>query len=652
MNSQKFDDDIRDSELATLEPLANEIPNIDSATSEIARLSAELTLPKGTIHVISDIHGEYKKLRHVINNASGTLRPLVEKLFKDRMPFDQFQEFLTLIFYPAEVVERLEQKIREPKDQKAYAMRTLHDLFEIVRVLAGRRSLNAATRLLPAEYRDLLAEILHSPSTERDLTYMEAIVDELTRRGRVLHLIHLIGRVIRNLAIDELIIAGDCWDRGSRGDKVVDYLMEQPNVSFVWGNHDVAWLGACLGHEALICHVLRISLRYRRLTQLEEGYGIPVAPLDQLVRTVYADDPASGFEVKGTGIREKVMIARMQKAVAIMQFKLEGQMIARHPEWRMEHRRLLHRINRENGTVEVDGVAYAINDTHFPTIDPANPYDLTAEERLCVRRIRSSFLASQKLWNQMRWMVSHGKLYLRREEHLIFHGCMPVDAKGDFLPMNIDGSPYTGIKLFKEIEKVVYRAIDGRKREDLDLLWYLWSGPESPLFGKDRITTFERDFIVDKTPHHETKNPYFRLIHEAWFCDKILEEFGVDPADGLIVNGHVPVAVEKGESPIKRSGKAITIDGAFSESYGDHGFTLVLEPDRTILAMHYHFESVEAAVLHGADIIPSITVVREWKQPKRVADSWRGRRIKSTIKELERLIAAYRDNDLLQHLPS
>ena len=651
MNSQKFDDDIRDSELATLEPLANEIPNIDSATSEIARLSAELTLPKGTIHVISDIHGEYKKLRHVINNASGTLRPLVEKLFKDRMPFDQFQEFLTLIFYPAEVVERLEQKIREPKDQKAYAMRTLHDLFEIVRVLAGRRSLNAATRLLPAEYRDLLAEILHSPSTERDLTYIEAIVDELTRRGRVLHLIHLIGRVIRNLAIDELIIAGDCWDRGSRGDKVVDYLMEQPNVSFVWGNHDVAWLGACLGHEALICHVLRISLRYRRLTQLEEGYGIPVAPLDQLVRTVYADDPASSFEVKGTGIREKVMIARMQKAVAIMQFKLEGQMIARHPEWRMEHRRLLHRINRENGTVEVDGVAYAINDTHFPTIDPANPYDLTAEERLCVRRIRSSFLASQKLWDQMRWMVSHGKLYLRREEHLIFHGCMPVDAQGDFLPMIIDGSPYTGIKLFKEIEKVVYRAIDGRKREDLDLLWYLWSGPESPLFGKDRITTFERDFIVDKTPHHETKNPYFRLIHEAWFCDKILEEFGVDPADGLIVNGHVPVAVEKGESPIKRSGKAITIDGAFSESYGDHGFTLVLEPHRTILAMHYHFESVEAAVLHGADIIPSITVVREWKQPKRVADSWRGRRIKSTIQELERLIDAYRDNDLLQHSP-
>jgi fructose-1,6-bisphosphatase III len=652
MNPQKFDDEIRDSELATLEPLAHEIPNVDSAISEIARLWAELTLPRGTIHVISDIHGEHKKLRHVINNASGTLRPLVEKLFKDRMPPEQFQEFLTLIFYPAEVVERLEQRIRHAKDQKAYAMRTLHDLFEIVRVLAGRRSLDAATRVLPAEYRELLAEILHSPSTERDHTYVEAIVDELTRRGRVLHLIHLIGRVIRNLAIDELIIAGDCWDRGQRGDKVVEYLMQQPNVSFVWGNHDAAWLGACLGHEALICHVLRISLRYRRLSQLEEGYGIPIEPLDLLVRTVYANDPASGFEVKGTGMREKVMMARMQKAAAIMQFKLEGQLIARHPEWQMEHRRLLHRINRESGTVEVDGTSYPINDTHFPTVDPANPYDLTAEERLCVRRIRSSFLASQKLWNQMRWMVSHGKLYLQREENLIFHGCVPVDAKGDFLPMTIEGRNCTGIELFRAIEQVVYRVIDGRRREDLDLLWYLWSGPESPLFGKDRITTFERDFIVDQASHHETKNPYFRLIHEVWFCDKILEEFGVDPADGLIVNGHVPVAVEKGESPIKRSGKAITIDGAFSESYGDHGFTLVLEPHRTILAEHHHFESVEAAILHGADIIPSITVVREWDRPKRVADSRRGRRIKSRIKELERLIEAYRNNDLLQHFPS
>ena len=640
------DSQARDFELATLEPLAREVPNIDSAVAELARLSAELTLPKGTIHVISDIHGEDKKLRHVINNASGTLRPLVERLFKDRMSPDQFQEILTLIFYPAEVVDRLEQTLREPQAQKAYAMRTLHDLFDIVRVLAARRNLEAATRILPADYRELLAEILHSPSTERDEAYIEAIVDQLVRRGRVLHLIHLIGRVIRNLAIDELIIAGDCWDRGPRGDHVVDYVMQQPNVSFVWGNHDVAWLGACLGHEALICHVLRISIRYRRLLQLEEGYGIPVEPLDLLARTVYADDPAARFEVKGTGMRENVMMARMQKAAAVMQFKFEGQVIARHPEWHMEHRRLLHRINYKTGTIEVDGLEYPLADVNFPTIDPANPYELTAEERLCVRRLRNSFLSSQKLWQQMRWMIAQGNLYLRREEHLIFHGCLPVDEQGDFLPMIIDGKPYTGRALFKAIERVVYRVIDTRKREDLDLLWYLWSGPESPLFGKDRIATLESSLIADKRAHVETKNPYFRLIHESWFCEKILAEFGVDPIQGLIVNGHVPVEVERGESPLKRSGKAITIDGAFSESLGDHGFTLVLEPHRTFLALHYHFESVEAAVLRGADIIPSITVVREWDRPKTVADSQRGRRLRSIMEQLEQLITAYRNHEL------
>ena len=441
MEPKKDQAELRELELAKLASLAREIPNIDRAIAEIARFSAELTLPRGTIHVISDIHGEDKKLRHVINNASGTLRPLVERLLKERMPPEQFQEFLTLVFYPAEVVGRLEQTLTSEQDRKDYATRTLHDLFHIVRVLASRRSLKHSMRVFPTEYRELLAEILHEPSTERDRSYVDAIVDELTHRGRVLHLIHLTGRVIRNLAIDELIIGGDAWDRGPSGDRVMDYLMQQPNVSFVWGNHDMEWLGACLGHRALICQVLRISLRYRRLRQLEEGYGIPVQPLEVLARTVYANDPAEHFETKGTGLREKSMMARMQKAAAIMQFKLEGQMIARHPEWLLEHRRLLHRINYEAGTIEVDGVSYPLLDTHFPTIDPADPYRLTSEERLCLERIRRSFMTSQKLWDQIRWMVTHGEMYLRREEHLIFHGCVPVDQNGDFLPMMIRGSP-------------------------------------------------------------------------------------------------------------------------------------------------------------------------------------------------------------------
>ena len=648
MQPQKDQDERQERELAKLAPLAREIPNIDSAIAEIVRFSAELTLPGGTIHVISDIHGEDKKLRHVINNASGTLRPLVERLLKDRMPPEQFQEILTLVFYPAEVIGRLEQTLTSPEDRKAYATRTLHDLFHIVRVLAARRSLKHSMRVFPAEYRELLAEILHEPSTERDRSYVDAIVDELTRRGRILHLIHLTGRVIRNLAIDELIIGGDAWDRGPRGDRVMDYIMQQPNVSFVWGNHDMEWLGACLGHRALICQVLRISLRYRRLSQLEEGYGIPVQPLEVLVRKVYAHDPAEHFEAKGSGMREKRMIARMQKAAAIMQFKLEGQMLARHPEWGLEHRRLLHRINHEAGTIEVDGVSYPLLDTHFPTIDPANPYELTSEEELCLERIRGSFMASQKLWDQIRWMVSHGEMYLRRQEHLIFHGCVPVDNNGDFLPMMVNGKSYSGRALFDAIESYVYRLLDSPQNGEPDLLWYLWSGPASPLFGKDRIATLERDLIKDHKTHVETKNPYFRLIHEVWFCDKVLSEFGVPVDQGLIVNGHVPVEVEKGESPLKKSGKAITIDGAFSEAYGDHGFTLVMEAHRTFLAKHHHFESVEAAINEGADIIPSITVVREWSQPKRVADSQRGRYLVQAIKLLEELIEVYRSNRLQQ----
>jgi fructose-1,6-bisphosphatase-3 len=646
--SDQTSDHQRECELAMLRPLAREVPNIDSAVAEIARFSAELTLPKGTIHVISDIHGADKKLRHVINNASGTLRPLIERLLKERLPPKEFEEFLTLIFYPAEVIGGLEKTLKEPAAQKAFAVRTLHNLFDVVRVLAARRSLKHATGIFPAEYRDLLAEILHEPSAERESVYIEAIVDELARRGRALHLIHLTARVIRNLAIDELIIAGDCWDRGPRGDRVVDYIMAQPNVSFVWGNHDMAWMGACLGHEALICHVLRISLRYRNLSQLEEGYGIPVQPLEVLVRKVYGDDPAACFTSKLPGLRERVMIARMHKAAAIMQFKLEGQLIARHPEWAMDDRRLLHRIDRGAGTIELEGRTYDILDKHFPTINPADPYELSEEERACLARIRKSFLASQKLWNHMRWMVSHGSMYLRREEQLIFHGCMPVDEHGEFLSMIVNGEAHRGRALFDAIENVVYSLIDGEKRDELDMLWYLWSGPRSPLFGKDRIRTLERDLIADPKSHHEEKNPYFSLIHEAWFCEKILAEFDVDSQQGLIVNGHVPVKIEKDESPMKRSGKAITIDGAFSEAYGDHGFTLVLEPQRTFLAKHYHFESVEAALRDGADIIPTISVVREWKEPKRVADSQRGRELRYAISQLEQLIATYRKNDLRQ----
>jgi fructose-1,6-bisphosphatase-3 len=635
-------------ELTLLRALARQFPNIDSALAEIARLSAVLTLPKGTVHVISDIHGEDKKLRHVINNASGTLRPIVEQLFRDRMNAHEFQEFLTLIFYPAEVTQRLEQTMQDQEELRSFARRTLSHQFELVRLLASRYSRKRAMQVFPREYADLFAEMLHEPTTERDKDFVAAIVDVLLRQGRALHLVHITGRLIRNLAIYELIIGGDCWDRGPRGDRVVDYLREQPTVSFIWGNHDMAWLGACLGHDALICHVLRVSLRYRRLGQLDEGYSIPLTPLEHLARTVYADDPATHFKPKSSGMRPDLIVARMQKAAAIMQFKLEGQMIARNPEWEMEHRRLLHRINLAQGTITIDGVEYALRDLHLPTFDPANPYELSAEECECMDRMRHSFLSSQKLLEHMKYIVSNGSMYLRRDDHLIFHGCVPCDSQGEFLPMPIDGQLLSGKAMFDAIENSVARAMEQRQEKHLDLLWYLWSGPRSPLFGKDRIATLERDFIADKHPHHETKDAYFGLIHEAWFCEKVLAEFGVDPEQGLIVNGHVPVKIEDGESPLKRSGKAITIDGAFSEAYGDHGYTLVLEASRTVLAKHHHFESVDAAVQDGVDIIPSVSVVREWGEPRRMAKTERGEQFRCEIEMLGQLIEHYRNNDLRQ----
>lgn len=635
-------------ESTLLRALARQFPTVDSALSEIARLSAVLTLPKGTVHIISDVHGEDKKLRHVINNASGTLRPLIEQLFKNRMSPREFQEFLTLIFYPAEVTERLERTLTDEHELRTFARRVLRHQFELVRVLASRYSLKRATQVFPRDYAGLFSEILYQPTTERNQHFVDAIADEMQRRGRALHLIHIAGRLIRNLAIYELIIGGDCWDRGPRGDRVVDYLRDQPTVSFIWGNHDAAWIGAGLGHDALICHVLRVSLRYRRLGQLDEGYSIPLTPLEHLVRTVYSDDPASFFTPKSDGMRPTVIVARMQKAAAIMQFKLEGQMIERNPDWQMDHRRLLHRINPSAGTISVDDVTYPLRDTYLPTFNPAKPYELSHDEQECMDRLRYSFVNSQKLSEHLNYIVRNGSMYLQRDDHLIFHGCVPCDAEGNFLPMPIDGRLLCGRELFDTIETCVSRAVEQRQQKHLDLLWYLWSGPRSPLFGKDRIATLERDFIADKKPHHETKDAYFSLIHEGWFCDKVLKEFGVNPDRGLIVNGHVPVKIEDGESPVKRSGKAITIDGAFSEAYGDHGYTLVLEADRTLLARHHHFESVDAALRDGVDIVPSVAVVREQDRPRLMADTERGAQLRCEIEMLERLIELYRNNDLPQ----
>lgn len=631
-------------EIPALRALARRYPTVDAAVNEIAHLEALLHLPKGTVHIVSDVHGEHKKLQHILNNASGSLRPLVEELFVPRLTAAEIQGLLNVIYYPAQMFQHLGLEEAAVSQRAAFVRLTIRHQFAILAALARRYSLRHVDRAFPADYQTLFRELLWEAQTGRPQGYIDAMLDTLTAEAKGLQAVRWASRVIRHLSVFEVVVAGDLGDRGPRLDKVIETLMHQPRLSMTWGNHDVSWMGACLGNEALIATVLRLSLRYRRLSQIEEGFGITMAPVEKLAREVYGEDPATHFQSRGHGLREAIMMARMQKAMAIIQFKLEAQLMARHPEYAMQSRALMQYLDLERGTVLVDGQEYPLTDTHLPTVDPRHPTALSPEESACMARLKRSFLESQTLWEQMQYVAHKGAVYLIRDQHLIFHGCVPVDEQGTFLPMLVDGVAYTGQALFDALNVVVHRAFRDKRQDDLDMLWYLWSGPLSPMFGKDRMATFETHFIADKATHKEKKNPYFTLIHQRAFCQKLLAEFGVDPAAGMIVNGHVPVMVEKGEKPLKDSQQAITIDGAFSEAYGDRGYTLILDPEGTHLAEHYHFESIEEALTQGADIVPKMQEIQHYPQPRCVAETESGDAIRSEITVLKRLIAAYQEH--------
>jgi len=636
-------------EFTLLRALAVRFPTVDTALAELSALRAGLCLPKGAVHVVSDVHGEYKKLRHIINNASGTLRPLVESLFANRLTEEELRDLLAVLYYPREAMEYVTARLRDVATRQAWVRRTLRLQFEIVRQLTGNYRHRHVVSLFPQAYEELFEELLHEPCNSRGPEYVDAMIDGLVAEGRDITVVRAGSRLVRNLSVSELVVAGDLGDRGPRLDRVVDYLTQQPNVSITWGNHDVSWMGACLGHEALIATAVRISLRYRRLSQLEEGYGLIMSPLEKLARTVYADDPAERFKTRGTGLRDDLLMAQMQKAAAIIQFKLEGQLSRRHPEWEMEHRNLLHRIDHAAGTVEIEGKVHQLRDTHFPTIDPAVPYELCAEERACMDRLKQSFISSARLWEHMSYVTRRGAMWLRRDHAVIFHGCLPVSDDGDFLSLTVDGAEYSGRALFDALGSVVRRAF--REGEaaggDADWLWYLWTGPRSPLFGKDRMAAFENYFIDDKEARREHKNRYFALLNDRDFCQRVASEFGV-MENGLIVNGHVPVKVEKGEEPLKRSGSAVTIDGAFSEAYGDRGYTLILAPERIALAEHHHFESISEAITSGADIVPKVSNLRVYDPPRTIADTEEGEALRQDIGALERLVLAYQEGALLE----
>jgi fructose-1,6-bisphosphatase III len=628
--------------LPHLRALSYRLPDVSSALAEIAHLSAVLTLPRGAIHVLSDVHGEFQKLEHVLRNGSGSLRPLVERLFAERLDEAARTTLLNLVYYPRETFQRASVGMGDAERTAFVRSAVLHEL-ELLRVLMARYGLRHARRVFPPALSAVFDELLFSPLLARDPAYVEALLGPFIRDDGGAEILRATAHVLRSFSSYEVIAAGDLGDRGPRVDRVVDALRRQRNVSITWGNHDAEWMGACLGQEALIATVLRISLRYGRLAQLEEGYGIPVEPLELLARFAYGDDPAERFRSKGEDLRDPTLLARMQKAAAILQFKLEGQTSRRNPSFALEARCLLEHIDPTSGTVTIDGRVHPLLDRRLPTVDWSDPYALSPEEQACIDQLKRSFVGSPSLWRDMRFVADHGAMYAVRDENLVFHGCMPCAADGELLELEVDGAAHKGKGLFDALDRAVRRAFEGRAQPDVDLLYYLWAGPRSPLFGKDRMATFETYFVADKATHKETKNAYFQLIHEPWFCRRVGAEMGVDDDDVLIVNGHVPVKLEEGESPLKRSGLAVTIDGAFSEAYGDHGFTLVIDADQTYLAKHHHFDSVDVAIERGADIVPEIHVLRRHPELIRVGDTRRGAELREEIEGLEQLVVAYRE---------
>ena len=632
--------------LARLKILADSVPTARAALAEAALLRAKCRLPKGVIHVISDVHGEDGKLRHVINNASGSLRPLVESIFNGRLSTTEQRQLLALIYYPREVM-RTRPELAAPAIRGPWVRTTLRQLFEIIRRQAGAYPREELRSRMVEDYRHLYRELLVEPHSGRPLSYVDEMLALLTAHEADLDAVHHACRLVRTLAVSEIIVAGDLGDRGPRIDRVIEFLKQQPKVALVWGNHDVTWMGACLGHEALIATVLRMSLRYQRLWQLEEGYGIILSPLEKLARDVYGTDPAERFLPHGEGgLRSSLQVARMHKAATLLELKLTEQMIRRHPEWGMDDRLILDKINLRDGTVLLEGVAHPLLDTHFPTLDPRHATDLSADERRCLDRLRESFMHSPRLWEHMSWVVRHGAMVTRRDHVAIFHACVPVDAAGTPLSVEIEGRPRAGRALFEALEGLVrraYRKTASHAGTDADWFWWMWAGPRSPLFGKDRMTTFERYFIKDPATHRETKNPYFQMINDAEFTRQIAREMGVTSQQPLVVNGHVPVQPEKGEQPVKHGGNAVTIDGAFSQVYGDRGYTLVLSSERVALAEHHHFESVEEVIQNDADIVPTVTTVCEYPQPRLVADTEEGDELSARADALEELVVAYRD---------
>ena len=643
-------DDIR-----YLKLLSKKFPSVAKASTEIINLQAVLNLPKGTEHFLTDIHGEYESFNHVLKNGSGVIRRKIEYAFGDSLSETEIRTLATLIYYPE---QKLELILEQEDNIEEWYEQTLYRLVEVCRQVTAKYTRHKVRRALPEDFEYIIEELLHERPDRLDKEeYYDEIIKTIIRIGSAPEFITAISKLIQRLVIDRLHIIGDIFDRGPGPDIVMDTLLDYHSVDIQWGNHDILWMGAGAGSDACIATVLRIGARYMNLDTIEDGYGINTLPLATFALDIYENDPCTMFKPKmdeedNFSNKDINLMTKMHKAISIIQFKLEGQIIQRRPHLKMENRLLLDKIDYDLGTIEIDGKTYELLDKNFPTIDPKDPYKLTTEELEVVKRLRKSFLNSEKYQRHVRFLFSKGSMYLKYNSNLLYHGCIPLNEDMSLKKVSIgkSGKSYSGREYLDRLDVLVrkgyfYKDDKETKLYGMDMTWYLWTGPDSPLFGKDKMTTFERYFIEEKETHKEVKDPYFKYQDNEEMCNMIFREFGLDPKYSHIVNGHVPVKFKKGETPIKANGKLLVIDGGFSKAYqkttGIAGYTLIYNSYGLLLVSHEPFESTEKSIIQEKDILSTTVVLERETKRKRVDDTDLGEDLREQIKDLTNLLVAY-----------
>lgn len=642
-------------DIAYLKLLAREYPTIRSAASEIINLTAIGGLPKGTEYFFSDLHGEHQAFIHLLRSSSGVIREKIKETFGYVIPEEEQDELANLIYYPKRELARMEREGRSNDDWRKI---TIYRLVQISKEVSSKYTRSKVRKKMPADFAYIIDELLHVDYTdENKKLYYSEIVRSMIDIGIADEFICALCDLIQNLTIDCLHIIGDIFDRGPRADLIMEELMHFHDVDIQWGNHDISWMGAATGNPACICNVLRIAISYNGFDVLEDGYGINLRPLSMFAAAVYRDDPCKRFSphILDENIYDAVdpgLAAKMHKAIAVIQFKVEGQIIKRHPEYEMNRRCLLEKIDFEHGTVDVEGKTYPMLDMIFPTIDPKDPLKLSKEEEELLHTLTLSFRHSALLHKHIKFLYSHGAMYKCHNNNLLYHGCIPMREDGSFEEMMLEGKAYAGKALMDVLDQIVQNAYfypesHPNKQNARDLMWYLWCGAKSPVFGKDKMTTFENYFVEEKSTHKETFNPYYRLSVDEEYCDKILKEFNLPVYGGHIINGHVPVKIKNGETPIKAGGKLYIIDGGLSKAYqsktGIAGYTLIYNSHHLALAEHRPFNP-------AGKNTPRVTIEEKMVSRVMVKNTDLGEDLEMRIGDLKELVDAYREGTIKEHV--